>query len=76
MSSGCRNPILCTVCLEAGHSFKNCPAVKALGDVTLGTKWTKVVAGTSESCELAAEGLRADLENKGACGFSGGLTHK
>ena len=75
MSSGCRNPIVCTVCLKAGHSFKNCPAVKALGDVTLGTKWTKVVAGNIESCELAVEGLNADLESKGACGFSGGLTH-
>ena len=60
---------------QSGHSFKNCPAVKALGDVTLGTKWTKVVAGNIESCELAVEGLNADLESKGACGFSGGLTH-
>ena len=74
MSSGCRNRIVCAVCLEAGHSFKTCPAVKALGDFTLVTKWTIVVAGSIKSCEFAAEGLREDLGNKGACVFSGGLT--
>ena len=71
MSSSCRNPIVCTVCLGAGHSFKNCPAVKALGDITLGTKWTKTVALNIEASDIVAEDL--DLENKGACGFNSGL---
>ena len=31
--------------------------------------------GNIKSCEFATEGLREDLENKGACEFSGGLTH-
>ena len=73
MSGGCRNPIVCTVCLGAGHSFKNCPAVKALGDITLGTKWTETAIVNSESSDFTAEDLGNNLENKGACGFNSNL---
>ena len=57
MSSGCRNPITCTVCFRQGHSFKSCPAVREIGDITIGTKWTKPVV------EQRQEGSDPNLEN-------------
>ena len=64
MSSGCRNPITCTVCFRQGHSFKSCPAVREIGDITIGTKWTKPVVNQRQ------EGSDPNLENMGASGFS------
>ena len=64
MSSGCRNPITCTVCFRQGHSFKSCPAVREIGDIPIGTKWTKTVV------EQRQEGSDSNLENMGASGFS------
>ena len=66
MPSSCTKLIVWTVCFETGHSFKSCPAVKALGDITLKTVWTKPVA-VSVSTDMPENGsLRA-------CGFSSWL---